>query len=111
MEPWKELATHEDFANPPKRAEHLHIRAHNKYHRMVTLALILTMITMTSKKYVRLLVPWERTKQMLEEKKGKATSSNFSVGTERSTGSEEMMTHWHNRTHLWRSIRLKRSDS
>ncbi|CAH1417082.1 unnamed protein product [Lactuca virosa] len=52
-----------------KEAEHLHIQVHNKYHRMVTLALTLSMITTTSKKYVRLLVPWEGTKQKLEEKR------------------------------------------
>ncbi|CAI9275102.1 unnamed protein product [Lactuca saligna] len=49
------------------------------------------MIMMTLKKYARLLIQWEGTQQKLEQK-GKATSSNSSVGTECSIRSEAMMT-------------------
>ncbi|CAI9263655.1 unnamed protein product [Lactuca saligna] len=78
--------------NRQKEAEHLHIQAHNKYHWMVTLALILMMITMKLKSYACLFVPWEGTKQKLEEKEKKNYIIKSSAGTERSIRSEEMMT-------------------
>ncbi|CAH1430810.1 unnamed protein product [Lactuca virosa] len=78
------------FSIIQKDAKQLHIGVDNTSHRMVTLMFILMIVTMTFKKYKRLILPLEGAKQKLNEKR-KETSSNSSVRTGRSTKSEEMM--------------------